>query len=116
MKLFNVAKLVFIGIAVVSAVGCSSFQPSTYTNYNTPYGNVIQATGKSADNAGLANTSYNCPSCAVSGGSSRGGSSIRNYRNDQDFMSKITSSALNTLSGSISREINSTIRENVNDY
>ena len=98
-------------ILVLLLSGCSSLQPSTYTNYNTPYGNVIRATGVSANNAGLANTSYNCPSCALSGGSGGGSGGYTNYNSQMNGMNKITYDAVRSLSFSISDKINESIRD-----
>ena len=53
--------------------GCGTIG-SRYENTNTPYGNNVVATGRAAAFAASANTSHNCPSCAVSGQSWSGGS------------------------------------------
>lgn len=103
-------KILVLSLILLS--GCSSFQPSTYTNYNTPYGNVIRATGTAASNSALANTSYNCPSCAITGGSSGLPSSgYKDYNSDTTAMGKITSDAIRSLSFSISDKINESIRD-----
>jgi hypothetical protein len=51
MKYFSV-------IIILLFMGCSTFQPSKYTNYNTPNGNVVEATGAAAEAAASANTSH----------------------------------------------------------
>jgi len=100
-------KLLLVSLLLIG--GCSSLQPSTYTNYNTPYGNVVKATGTAANNSALANTSYNCPSCAISGGN--GSRGITNYNGQMDTMGKITHDAIRSLSFSISDKINESIRD-----
>jgi len=113
-------KLLLPLLALTLLSGCTAFQPSTYTNYNTPYGNVVRATGTAASNSAFANTSYNCPSCAISGnsrGNSRGGSGgYRNYNNQTNEMGKITNTAVRTLSNSISSEINEAITDSFSKF
>jgi hypothetical protein len=55
-----VNKKVIISMIVGSILisGCAMFQPSTYENTSTDSGNQVSATGRAADNAALANTSY----------------------------------------------------------
>ena len=110
MKIINVAIVIFL---FLTTSGCSTFQSSNYTNYNTPYGNVVKASGRAADNAALANTSYNCPSCAIngqSGGNSRGGKSS-NYNRQATYLHTITESAIRTLSNEVTSSINDAIRD-----
>ena len=57
-------KLILIA-ALLLLSGCAAWNtPSTYSNHNTPNGNVVTAQGRAAENAASANTSHNCPSCA----------------------------------------------------
>ena len=54
----------FVAALLLALTGCAAWTtPSTYTNHNTPTGNVVTAQGKAAVNAASANTSHNCPSC-----------------------------------------------------
>ena len=59
------SKLIFVTALLLVLSGCAAWNtPSTYSNHNTPTGNVVIAKGRAAENAASANTSYNCPSCA----------------------------------------------------
>jgi len=109
-------KLLLPLLALTLLSGCTAFQPSTYTNYNTPYGNVVRATGTAASNSAFANTSYNCPSCAISGNSRGGSGGYRNYNNQTNEMGKITNTAVRTLSNSISSEINEAITDSFSKF
>lgn len=107
-------KIIIIFILILSGVlgGCATFQPSHYSNYNTPYGNVVTASGVAANNAAVVNTSSNCPSCTVSGGGGSGSPStggINNYNSAQDMMGRITEQALNTTANQMSYTINNAI-------
>ena len=54
----------FVAALLLALTSCAAWTtPSTYTNHNTPTGNVVTAQGKAAVNAASANTSHNCPSC-----------------------------------------------------
>ena len=58
-------RFIFIAATLLALSGCAAWNtPSTYSNHNTPNGNVVTAQGRAAENAASANTSYNCPSCA----------------------------------------------------
>lgn len=103
-------KKLLIGLSLLM-VGCSSFQPSTYENRNTPYGNEVIATGRAADNAGNANQSMNCPSCAVSGRTQNGNYRTQYGHSKPDYVTSIGNSAVNTAASEISNELNSQIRE-----
>ena len=109
-------KIILVAVSLALLSGCSAFQPSSYTNYNTPYGNVVRATGTAASNAAFANTSYNCPSCAISGMGSSMSGGFRNFNQQTSEMGKITSSAIRTLSTTISSEINSAISNSIRGY
>ena len=66
-------KLIVIAALLLVLSGCAAWNtPSTYTNHNTPNGNVVTAQGRAAENAASANTSHNCPSCG-------GGNTQSNY-------------------------------------
>ena len=57
-------RLILLTVLILSLAGCAAWTtPSTYTNHNTPNGNVVTAQGKAAENAAYSNTSHNCPSC-----------------------------------------------------
>ena len=104
-------KNLFVIILVsLLTVGCVSFQPSTYSNRNTPNGNVVNATGNAAAAAASANHSYNCPSCTSSSGQQStypGGYSGVGYTNTQtNYVDTIADSAAQTLANSISISIN----------
>ena len=90
---------------------CTTFQPSHYSNYNTPYGNVVKASGNAAVGAAQANTSYNCPSCTVSGNNQSGNVAYRpyNYNPNSDRINQITNRALDSLGYAISGRINQEI-------
>ena len=58
-------KLLATLAAVAMLSGCAAWTtPSTYSNHSTAAGNAIVAQGRAAQYAAMANTSYNCPSCA----------------------------------------------------
>ena len=58
-------KLTVIAALLLMLSACAAWNtPSTYSNHNTPTGNVVTAQGRAAENAASANTSHNCPSCA----------------------------------------------------
>ena len=101
------ALLVLVGVLS----GCTSFQESTYVNYNTPYGNMFQATGQAADRAASAITSNNCRSCTQGEQIvAADHSGVVDYWENQDMMHNITQSAWYTLGYEISNEINTAIR------
>ena len=103
-------KIILMSFVILSGSACSTFQESHYTNYNTPYGNVVHATGRAADNAALVNTSSNCPSCAVIGSHSAQSPQSVDYRRKQGFVQEITESALRTFSSEVRQEIDQAIR------
>ncbi len=70
-------KLIFILIASPLTIGCTSFQPSIYSNRSTQHGNVVSATGNAATAAASANSSYNCPSCVSN--QTKYGASVSGY-------------------------------------
>jgi len=107
--------LVLIGfIALVdNAYASRWFESSNYSVYNTPYGTRVVATGDAADNAALANSSYNCPSCAVSG-NNRGGGYIpysQRPKARQNGSNKLVDGAMQTFSNELSYTINNSIRD-----
>lgn len=104
-------KIVFALVLSVFVVGCSSFQPSTYENRNTPYGNEVVATGRAADNAASANQSMNCPSCTMTGRTQSGNYRSQNGTRQPDYLAGIGNSAVNTAVSEISNEINQAIRD-----
>ena len=49
----------------VTAVGCANWNtPSTYRNFSTPAGNIVEAQGRAADHAAGAHRSFHCISCS----------------------------------------------------
>lgn len=104
-------KLIFILIASSLTIGCTSFQPSTYSNRSTQYGNVVSATGNAASAAASANSSYNCPSCVSN--QTRYGSSVSAstgaYIPPRNHIDTIADSITSTLTNSISSSINAKI-------
>lgn len=84
-------------------VGCSTFQPSHYTNYNTPNGNHVVASGRAADNAAFSNTSHN----AMNSGSRVGPSMYGGYNpgNSYNFTDDITRTAGESFTGAIQNVI-----------
>jgi hypothetical protein len=101
----------FILVCIVLIGGCTSFQPSVYTNESTPYGNKVYATGKAAVQAGSVNTTFNCPSCAVSGQSQQAPRYNRDNRQDESEAEKIYNRATRTLSNEISNTISKAIQD-----
>jgi hypothetical protein len=95
-------------ILMVTLTGCSTFQPSHYSNYNTPYGNVVTASGVAANNAAIVNTSSNCPSCTVGGSHSSSGG-VTDYNTAQDAMGRITEQAMQTTASQLGYTINNAI-------
>ena len=68
------SKLIVVAM-LLAMTGCAAWTtPSTYTNHNTPNGNVVTAQGKAAENAAYSNTSHNCPSCTGGNTQSSNGS------------------------------------------
>lgn len=101
-------KKVLLICGVLFVTGCTSFQPSHYTAYNTPYGTRVIASGVAANNSALANSSYNCPSCAISGLNSMGRSA---RTQTQNFSNDIIDSGMRTFNSALSGSINSAIRD-----
>jgi uncharacterized protein (UPF0333 family) len=108
-----IVQLLTLVFLIISS-GCSSFQTSNYVNYNTPYGNVIKASGRAADNAAQANNSYNCPSCTMSSyfipGQS-GRKNNNNYTKQSTYLNDISQSTIRTLSNEVTRSINEAMRD-----
>ena len=92
--------------------GCSALESSTYENRSTKDENVVTATGKAAEVAAGANTSHNCPSCTdgspAAGASSTPGAPQSKVEESTD---QIVTSATDTLTNEISREVNQSIRK-----
>lgn len=108
-------KLFLVGLVSLVVSGCSSLQPSHYTNYNTPYGNVVEASGRAANNAAWVNESFNSPSDAVSGGhgygGSHGGSHPYDYTPERDFVGEVTERALDSFGRELGYSIDRSIRK-----
>ncbi len=97
--------------SILSIAGCSSFQPSKYENTSTAAGNVVIATGRAADNAASANTTYNCPSCVYSNGNRTQYGNRGSQNRSTGYIARIGNSAVNTAVGELSNEINNSIRD-----
>jgi PBP1b-binding outer membrane lipoprotein LpoB len=84
--------------------GCSSFQPSKYSNYNSPHGNQIEATGAAATAAASVNTSHY--------GTTKNFLSPYNnsYNNSTNSLQKIVDSTINTVVSTTRSELNKEVQ------
>ena len=57
-------KIILALFMLVITAGCANWNtPSTYRNFSSPAGNVVEARGRAADYAAGAHRSYHCISC-----------------------------------------------------
>jgi hypothetical protein len=94
--------------------GCATWTtPSTYSNYSTPTGNIVQAKGQAAQYAAAANTSYNCPSCL-------GGSSAHNAMSSGRVVTSLRDSPREEFVEEVARDfydnLRWAIRRKTNDW
>ena len=102
-------KIYAITLVSLIMTGCVSFQPSTYSNRSNASGNIVNATGNAAAAAASANRSYNCPSCIGNLVGKQGlypGSYSGAGYSQANHVERITNSATQALSTSISNVIN----------
>ena len=93
---------------ILTTVGCSTFQPSTYENRSTGEQTVITATGRAADNAAAASTSHNCPTCTGSAQGSVGGYTTTRSPTPSE---QLLNSATNITVQELTWRLNDLIRE-----
>lgn len=97
-------RFILLALVLAFASGCAS--NATYTNYNTPQGNRVYATGDAATIAAGANTSHY--------GTGGGQSGSRNYssnRNQPSPFMYVYDGAMRTVQSETSSQINNAIRQ-----
>jgi hypothetical protein len=109
---------IILATVLLTLTGCAAWTtPSTYSNHNTPNGNVITAQGKAAENAAYSNTSHNCPSCNQGNTQSNSGSGYYDqygrYQQGQpppsaeeQFVTDVKYDLYNTMRYTLSRYVN----------
>jgi PBP1b-binding outer membrane lipoprotein LpoB len=97
----NIIMIIVIGLFLG---GCSLVQPSKYSNYNSPHGNQIEATGKAATAAASVNTSYY--------GTTKNFSSsyYNSYNRSTNSLQKIIDPTINTILSTTRSELNKEVQ------
>jgi hypothetical protein len=108
---------IILATVLLTLTGCAAWTtPSTYSNHNTPNGNVITAQGKAAENAAYSNTSHNCPSCNQGNTQSNSGGYYDQYGRyqqgqpppsaEEQFVTDVKYDLYNTMRYTLSRYVN----------
>jgi PBP1b-binding outer membrane lipoprotein LpoB len=96
-------EIIILVIGIFLLGGCSSFQPSKYSNYNSPHGNQIEATGAAATAAASVNTSHY-------GTTKNFSLPYNNSYNRSNSFQKIVGPTINTIVSTTRSELNEEVQ------